>query len=133
MLGRAVDPRFVDTALGAVGLASQANMRARGFSAGMQRRLALARLRMLDPRLVLLDEPYSSLDPEGAELVSSLIADVRQHDGAAIVVTHDVARAVKVADRIVALVDGRIVPWTADHVTRADIVDEPSPVGSERS
>jgi heme exporter protein A len=133
MLGRAVDPRVIDTALAAVGLAPQANMRARGFSAGMQRRLALARLRMLDPGLLLLDEPYSSLDPEGTELVAALIADARRRGGAAIVVTHDVARAVKVADRIVALVDGRVVPWTADDVTRADTVDEPSPVGSERS
>lgn len=133
MLGRAVDPRFVDTALGAVGLAPQANVRARGFSAGMQRRLALARLRIVDPQLVLLDEPYSSLDPEGTELVSALIADVRQRGGAAVVVTHDIARAMKLADRILALVDGRVVPWTAHHVTRADMVDEPSPVGSDRA
>lgn len=113
MLGRTVNPRSIDEALDAVGLASHANHRTRGFSAGMQRRLALARLRILDPSLLLLDEPYSSLDPEGTELVTSLIADTRERGGAAILVTHDIPRAERVADRIVALDDGRLIPWTA--------------------
>ena len=132
MLGRTVDPRFVDAALSAVGLAAHASTRARGFSAGMQRRLALARLRMLGSRLLLLDEPYSSLDPEGAELVTALIADARRQGGAALLVTHDIGRAVKVADRLVTLVDGRIAPWTPPDITHGEILDEPSPVTSER-
>lgn len=132
MLGRPVDPRFVDAALSAVGLASHANTRARGFSAGMQRRLALARLRMLDPGLLLLDEPYSSLDPEGAELVTALIADARRRGGAAVLVTHDIARARNVADRIVTLHDGRIAPWTPSDVVDGDVLDHPSRVRSER-
>lgn len=130
MLGRTVDPRSVDAALSAVGLASHANTRARGFSAGMQRRLALARLRMLDPGLLLLDEPYSSLDPEGAELVTALLADARREGGAAILITHDVARARKVADRIVTLDDGRIAPWTPNHIVDGDVLEEPSPMQS---
>ena len=113
MLGRSFDPRAVDAALDAVGLASTGATRTRGFSAGMQRRLALARLRILDPSLLLLDEPYSSLDPEGTELVTELIAETRERGGAAILVTHDIPRAQRVADRIAALDDGRIIPWTA--------------------
>jgi heme exporter protein A len=114
MLGRTVDPGFINASLDAAGLGPYAAARARGFSAGMQRRLALARIRILDPKLLLLDEPYSSLDPEGTELVTALIADTRREGGAAILVTHDIPRAKKVADRIVALVDGRIVPGTAE-------------------
>lgn len=125
MLGRAVDPRFVDAALDAVGLGAHANTRARGFSAGMQRRLALARLRMLDPQLMLLDEPYSSLDPEGTELVTALIADARRQGGAAILITHDITRATKVADRILTLADGRIAPWKRGDVANADDLAEP--------
>lgn len=113
MLGRTVDPRAIDAALDAVGLASHANHRTRGFSAGMQRRLAIARLRMLGSEVLLLDEPYSSLDPEGTELVTELITDTRERGGAAILVTHDIHRAQRVADRIVALDDGRIISWTA--------------------
>src|SRR5687768_203987 len=112
MLGRAVDPRAVEATLITVGLGAQANIRARGFSAGMQRRLALARLRALEPQLLLLDEPYSSLDPEGVELVTALIADTRRAGGAAVLITHDVSRATSIADRVVMLDDGRIAPWT---------------------
>ena len=112
MMGRSVDPKSIDTALAAVGLASHATRRTRGFSAGMQRRLAIARLRLIGAELLLLDEPYSSLDPEGTELVTSLITDTRQRGGAAILVTHDILRAQRVADRVVALDDGRIVPWS---------------------
>ncbi len=112
MLGRSVDPRAVEATLITVGLGAHANTRARGFSAGMQRRLALARLRALEPQLLLLDEPYSSLDPEGVELVTALIADTRRAGGAAILITHDVSRATSIADRVVMLDDGRIAPWT---------------------
>ena len=111
MLGRSVDPSAIDATLVAVGLGPQANTRTRGFSAGMQRRLALARLRVLRPQLLLLDEPYSSLDPEGTELITALIEDTRRAGGAAILITHDIARAHKVADRVVTLDEGRIIPW----------------------
>ena len=131
MLGRPVNPRSVEAALGTVGLASSAGTRTRGFSAGMQRRLALARLRLLEPSLLLLDEPYSSLDPEGPELVTALIADARRQGGAALLVTHDITRAHAVADRIVTLVDGRVAPWTPT-MRDGDVLDESSPVPSER-
>ena len=112
MLGRPFDPRSVQTTLDAVGLGPQANTRTRGFSAGMQRRLAVARLRVIGPELLLLDEPYSSLDPEGTDLVTALIADTRSAGGAAILITHDIGRAARTADRVVMLDDGRIGPWT---------------------
>jgi fluoroquinolone transport system ATP-binding protein len=112
MLGRAFDRRSVEAALEAVGLASHANTRARGFSAGMQRRLALARLRLIGPDVLLLDEPYSSLDSEGTELVTALITDTRRQGGATILVTHDISRATRVSDRVLAIDDGRIVPWS---------------------
>ncbi len=120
MLGRVFDPRSVEAALEAVGLAAHANTRARGFSAGMQRRLALARLRLISPDVLLLDEPYSSLDPEGTELVTALMADTRNHGGATILVTHDISRATRVADRVLYLDDGRIVPWSPSHMGAGD-------------
>lgn len=122
MLGRSVDPRSVDAALVALGLGAQANTRTRGFSAGMQRRLALARLRVLEPGLLLLDEPYSSLDPEGTEIVTAMIADARRQGGATILITHDSRRARRIADRIVALDDGRIIAWTPAAMDQ-DLVD----------
>ena len=120
MLGRAFDRRSVEAALEAVGLAAHANTRARGFSAGMQRRLALARLRLIAPDVLLLDEPYSSLDPEGTELVTALMADTRSKGGATVLVTHDISRATRAADRLFAIDDGRIVPWSAKYMATGE-------------
>lgn len=120
MLGRAFDQRSVEATLEAVGLAAHANTRARGFSAGMQRRLALARLRLIAPDVLLLDEPYSSLDPEGTELVTALVADTRNNGGATILVTHDISRATRAADRVLSIDDGRIVAWSASRMETGD-------------
>ena len=130
MIGRSFDPHAVKAALETVGLGAHADSRTRGFSAGMQRRLALARLRVLEPDLLLLDEPYSSLDPEGTELVTSMIGDARKAGGAAILITHDVRRARQTADRVVALDDGRIAAWSpGDRIDLSD--DVPLPASTE--
>ena len=74
----------------------------------MQRRLALARLILRSPRVLLLDEPYSNLDNEGVELMNSVINDVVRSEGAALVALHELAPAKAVLDRTLTIVDGRI-------------------------
>lgn len=91
-----------------VALAHVADDRVRGFSAGMQRRLALARLIMRNPQVLLLDEPYSNLDKAGVELMNSVINDVVQAGGAALVALHELAPARSILVRALTLVDGRI-------------------------
>ena len=98
----------VEGSLERVGLAQVAGDRVRGFSAGMQRRLALARLILRSPKVLLLDEPYSNLDAGGVELMNSIIAGVVQAGGAALVVLHELAPASTVLGRTLTLVDGRI-------------------------
>jgi heme exporter protein A len=97
-----------DANLERVGLGAVANNRVRGFSAGMQRRLALARLIMRKPRVLLLDEPYSNLDEEGVGLMNSIITDILQANGAALLALHELAPARAILDRTVGLVDGRV-------------------------
>lgn len=97
-----------DSSLERVGLGPVANNRVRGFSAGMQRRLALARLIMRKPRVLLLDEPYSNLDEEGVELMNSVITDILQANGAALLALHELAPARGILDRTIGLVDGRV-------------------------
>jgi heme exporter protein A len=87
----------VDTVLTRVGLAALGNTRVRGFSAGMQRRLALARLLLAQRNVLLLDEPYANLD-----------AEVVRGGGAALVVLHEIAPAVSILHRTVTIRDGRI-------------------------
>ncbi len=92
MLGvRQPTPRVAE-ALRQVGLASDADERVRAFSSGMQRRLALARLLLQQPKLLLLDEPFNTLDADGTALVHDLMAGARERGGAVVVVLHDLAR-----------------------------------------
>ena len=97
-----------DDSLTRVGLTAAARERVRTFSAGMQRRLALARLTLLRPRVLLLDEPYSNLDSDGVSLVNGIVADVVRSGGAALVVLHELAPAAGLLDRTLVLVEGRI-------------------------
>jgi heme exporter protein A len=98
----------VEGTLERVGLAHVAGDRVRGFSAGMQRRLALARLILRAPKVLLLDEPYSNLDAKGVELMNSIIAGIVQTGGAALVVLHELTPASAVLARTLTLADGRI-------------------------
>lgn len=91
-----------------VGLAHVADDRVKGFSAGMQRRLALARLILRAPRVLLLDEPYSNLDSDGVDLMNSILSGVIQSGGAALVALHERAPAKAILGRTLNLVDGRI-------------------------
>jgi polar amino acid transport system ATP-binding protein len=79
------------------------------LSGGQQQRVAIARALAMNPRLMLFDEPTSSLDPE---LVGEVLATMKQlaDDGMTmIVVTHEMSFAREVADRVVFLADGRII------------------------
>ena len=97
-------------ALEAVRLASHAGDRVRSFSSGMKRRLAIARVQVLEPRLLLLDEPYNSLDAEGADMIDDWIRSVTQSGGAAVVATHDAQRITALAD-MVAHLDRGVVTY----------------------
>lgn len=75
----------------------------------MQRRLALARLILGSPRLLLLDEPYNNFDPQGIELVNAVIEDSRRSGGSALVVLHDHRQGEHVLDRLITLGRGVVI------------------------
>ena len=112
----------VQSSLERVGLGAMANARVRGFSAGMQRRLALARLIMRTPKVLLLDEPYSNLDEEGIALMSSVIQDVIGAGGAALLALHELAPARGILTRTITLREGRIETGNRDLSMRGDAV-----------
>ena len=101
LFGRPADRAAVEGALKAVGLPPDKPVAA--YSSGMKKRLALARARLLRPRLLLLDEPATALDAEGRTLLLDLIAEVKARGGAVLLATHDRAFAEAAADREVAL------------------------------
>lgn len=91
-----------------VGLLREARETVRTFSAGMQRRLSLARLLVGRPRLLLLDEPYNNFDLAGIALVNEIVGEVRASGGAAMVILHDRHSAGDLLDRVVRLRQGLV-------------------------
>jgi putative ABC transport system ATP-binding protein len=102
--------------LASVGLAEHAEKRPGQLSGGQRQRVAVARALVGSPGLVLADEPTAALDKASGQEVVHLLRDLARSRGAAILlVTHD-PRILDVADRIVAMEDGRVV---ADGAARA--------------
>lgn len=98
--------------LDAVRLSRFADRYPHEVSGGQQQRIALARALVTQPRLVLLDEPFSSLDVELREVLALEVRDILKSRGAtALFVTHDQHEAFAIADEIGVLRDGRLVQW----------------------
>jgi polar amino acid transport system permease protein len=105
--------------LAAVGLRSHAGHRPAKLSGGQQQRVAIARALATHPRLMLLDEPTSALDPELIGEVRAVIRGLAQAGMTMLVVTHDVAFAREIADRVVVLQNGVIADQgPADSILR---------------
>jgi heme exporter protein A len=91
-----------------VELAGHRNQRVGGFSAGMRKRLSLARTRLEKAPLLLFDEPLGALDTAGQSLVERWIREHREAGGTVIVASHSVARMGRLCDRAVLLEHGQI-------------------------
>lgn len=107
-------------ALDSAGLTPVADQRADTLSGGERRRLEIARLLVLEPRIVLLDEPFSGVDPLAAEDLRERIRRLR-NDGVGVLLTdHNVVETMRVCDRISILVEGRVVCAGTPAAVRAD-------------
>lgn len=101
MRGGAVEPAEIERALANVGLAAERHERVRGFSAGMRRRLSLARSMLFAPDLLLLDEPFASFDADGIARVNMFANHVAARGGIVLVATHDLERGAGTIGRVV--------------------------------
>lgn len=96
--------------LDGVGLGELGRQRARTLSGGEAQRVALARAMVLDPDVLLLDEPTANLDPYNVGLIESIVARLnREREATLILVTHNVFQAHRLAQRVAFLLDGRII------------------------
>jgi putative spermidine/putrescine transport system ATP-binding protein len=108
-VARAARRRRVAEMLELVGLPELAGRRVGELSGGQEQRVALARAMVLDPRVLLLDEPFSALDAELRHRMRELVRRVqRELSITMLFVTHDQQEAVDLADAIVLMLDGRI-------------------------
>lgn len=104
------DGSRAEALLADVGLAGVARRRARFCSNGMRRRADLARLLMTDPELVLLDEAHAGLDADAVVIVDVICRRAIAGEGAVVMVSHDAAGLAHQVDRVVTMVNGRLVP-----------------------
>lgn len=96
--------------LKAVGMAEKADNKATELSGGQQQRVAIARALVTNPPLVLADEPTGNLDTKNADEIFALLRRLNESKGIALlVVTHD-PRLAQRCDRIIEVVDGRVLP-----------------------
>lgn len=105
-----------------VGLATRADDVISTFSAGMRKRLSLARVLLQEPRVVLLDEPYGALDPPGFDLVDGIIAGLKASGATILMATHQWERASRFCDLAIVLEQGS-VDWQgpASEVTAHEV------------
>jgi phospholipid/cholesterol/gamma-HCH transport system ATP-binding protein len=101
---------IVNARLREVGLEGSADKMPNELSGGMRKRAGFARALVLDPDIVLFDEPDSGLDPVRTALLCELIQEIHEENGGAyVVITHDIMSAKRVAEYIAVLWKGRIV------------------------
>jgi heme exporter protein A len=99
----------VGDALARAGLADRGEDEVSGFSRGMRQRLALERALLHDPRLVLLDEPFTGLDDRAVSLASERIRQIAARGAIVVVATHDLDLADGLVTRVAVVKDGRLL------------------------
>lgn len=104
------DAGRITTALERAGLADRADDRVGAFSRGLRQRLGLERALIHQPRLVLLDEPFTGLDDDSTARLTARLASLREAGAIVVVATHDFETADGLVDRAACLANGRLVP-----------------------
>lgn len=135
-------------ALEPIGLQARAHQRADQLSGGERQKVAVARLRLQAPRLILADEPTAALDPQATLAICHQIRDlaalsrldpINTASATLITIVHDLALLPVLAQRVIALVDGRIVidqpteqlsPQTLTAIYESNGPGSPSPISA---
>lgn len=105
------DSARCEQAIAAVALDPALTRRVGEYSQGMRQRLSLARAAIHDPEILLLDEPFSNLDPRSARAMGQLVAEMRDRGKTILVVTHQAAHLAEIANESLWMASGRIASW----------------------
>lgn len=116
--GKAKNSQEVEKSLDHVGLSQWADDYVASLSQGMKCRLAIAKWLLLEPRLLLLDEPYGVLDGPGVDLLEAYLKSLCRSGGVVVMATHHVSRVLPLCSRALILHQGRVIfdeprqePW----------------------
>lgn len=117
--GRGLSAR-VDSLLARVGLSEHARRRVETYSRGMRQRLHIARALVHDPRVLLLDEPSSGVDPEHAQQLRALIAELREEGRAILLTTHDMVEAEQICQSVIIIHRGHVLRGATTRALREE-------------
>ena len=113
----------VDELLEELNLQERARQRADTLSGGETRRVEIARALAIEPRYILLDEPFTGIDPRTVEDIQTIIGDLRNENLSILITDHNVRETLQITDRAYIMVDGRILTaGTARELTSNDQV-----------
>ncbi len=101
-------PARIDAVLDQVGLLARRRDAVRGFSRGMVQRLAIARAILHDPAIMLLDEPYTGLDLQAADMLRAVLQDLAAAGRTVILTTHNLEQGLEMCDRAAILHRGKV-------------------------
>jgi len=110
-------PSAILSALNLVGLAGFETRKAKQLSAGESQRIALARALVLQPRILLLDEPTANVDKRNVHVVESILRKINAELKTTIIfTTHDLSQAHRLTDKIISLLDGKIMDGSSENM-----------------
>ena len=119
----------MEEALNTVGLRRWSDDYVSSLSSGMKCRLGISKWLLLEPKLLLLDEPYGVLDGSGVDLLESYVKRLCQSGGIAVMATHHISRILGLCSRALILHQGRLIfdeprrePWESFHRTFAEFL-----------
>ena len=124
--------RRADRGLEALDLGDFRDRRASALSRGLAQRAAIARALVHDPALVLLDEPFTGLDPRAAERLRELLRELPGDGRSLLLVTHDLARAAELSERAIVLVRGHALPLDAAALASSEALRAAYPAAVRR-
>ncbi|NBY20568.1 ABC transporter ATP-binding protein [bacterium] len=120
------------TTLDQLGLKGTENLYPSGLSGGMQRRVGVARSIIMNPEVVLYDEPTTGLDPFNTAQILKIILKLKQQGTTSVLVTHDMHAIFSVTDRVAFLKDGQILALgTAEEIKNSKIKEVSSFIHGE--
>ncbi|MGB0389240.1 MAG: phosphate ABC transporter ATP-binding protein [Ardenticatenaceae bacterium] len=105
------EPKRVEAVLERVGMGHLAKANATTLSGGEAQRVALARALVIDPKVLLLDEPTANLDPANVALIEKIIQELQGGPATLVIVTHNLFQARRLADDAALLINGQLVEF----------------------
>lgn len=129
LYGRKKSLQEIENVLDTVGLSRWSDDYVSALSSGMKCRLAISKWLLLEPKLLLLDEPYGVLDGSGVDLLESYLRRLCQSGGIAVMATHHVPRVLTLCSRALILHQGELIfdephqePWESFHRSFAEFL-----------